>query len=121
MKIRVVLAVLALCGAVAIYLAAPPDSTRGGRHAASTAAGAQIPNPAPRGKISDKFPNILLRTHDNKPVRFYDDLVKDRTVIVNFMLSNSVTSVKFFRTHFVLCREQGCLRSLPRRVCRVAS
>ncbi len=37
------------------------------------------------------------------------------------LLSNSVTSVKFFRTHFVLCREQGCLRSLPRRVCRVAS
>ncbi len=36
-------------------------------------------------------------------------------------LSNSVTSVKFFRTHFGLCREQGCLRSLPRRVCRVAS
>lgn len=39
----------------------------------------------PRGKISDRFPNILLHTHDNKPVRFYDDLVKDKKVIVNFI------------------------------------
>ncbi|MFQ5932452.1 MAG: SCO family protein [Nitrospiraceae bacterium] len=37
------------------------------------------------GKVSDRFPNILLRTQDNKPVRFYDDLVKDETVIIDFM------------------------------------
>ncbi|MEE8556480.1 MAG: SCO family protein [Myxococcota bacterium] len=37
------------------------------------------------GKRSDGFSNILLRTHEDQPVRFYDDLVRDRTVIINFM------------------------------------
>ena len=36
-------------------------------------------------KVSSRFPNILLSTHNGKMVRFYDDLVKDRIVIVNFM------------------------------------
>ncbi len=40
---------------------------------------------APRGKISDRFPNIVLRTQLDEPVRFYDDLVKDKIVIINFM------------------------------------
>jgi protein SCO1 len=31
------------------------------------------------------FPNVLLTTHDGKKVRFYDDLVKDKIVIFNFM------------------------------------
>ena len=37
------------------------------------------------GKMSDRFPNILLNTHDNQPVRFYDDLIKNKTVIIDFM------------------------------------
>lgn len=39
-------------------------------------------------KVSSRFPNILLSTHDGKTVRFYDDLVKDRIVIVNFMYTS---------------------------------
>jgi protein SCO1/2 len=31
------------------------------------------------------FPNVPLVTHEGKPVRFYDDLVKDKTVMINFM------------------------------------
>ena len=31
------------------------------------------------------FPNLLLTTHTGKKVRFYDDLVKDKIVIFNFM------------------------------------
>jgi protein SCO1/2 len=31
------------------------------------------------------LPNIALTTHTGKQVRFYDDLVKDKKVIVNFM------------------------------------
>jgi protein SCO1/2 len=31
------------------------------------------------------FPNVALRTHQNREVRFYDDLVKDKVVILNFM------------------------------------
>jgi len=38
-----------------------------------------------RQKHSDRFPNVELFTQDEESVRFYDDLVKDRVVIVNFM------------------------------------
>ena len=31
------------------------------------------------------LPNVALVTHDGKPVRFYEDLVKDRKVVINFM------------------------------------
>jgi protein SCO1/2 len=31
------------------------------------------------------LPNVALRTHDNRAVRFYDDLVRDRIVVINFM------------------------------------
>ncbi len=37
------------------------------------------------GKVSDRIPNILLATQDDKPLRFYDDLVRNKTVIVDFM------------------------------------
>jgi protein SCO1/2 len=43
---------------------------------------------SPRGnaaRLSDRFPNVRLRTHDDRAVDFYDDLVKDRTVVINFM------------------------------------
>ncbi|TKB72864.1 MAG: SCO family protein [Nitrospira sp.] len=44
------------------------------------------------GKPSDVFPNILLRTQDDTPVRFYDDLVKGKTVLVNFIYTSCRTS-----------------------------
>jgi protein SCO1/2 len=31
------------------------------------------------------FPNVELVTHESKKVRFYDDLVKDKIVVINFM------------------------------------
>lgn len=37
------------------------------------------------GKLSDRFPNTLLYTQDNRPVRFYDDLIRNRIVIIDFM------------------------------------
>jgi len=36
---------------------------------------------APRG---DYFPNIVLRTQDNQPRRFYDDLLRGKVVLINF-------------------------------------
>jgi cytochrome oxidase Cu insertion factor (SCO1/SenC/PrrC family) len=30
------------------------------------------------------FPNLTLLTQDNKPVRFFDDLLKGKTVVINF-------------------------------------
>ena len=32
-----------------------------------------------------RFPNVPLIDHEGKVVRFYDDLVKDKTVLINFM------------------------------------
>src|SRR5215813_10354945 len=31
------------------------------------------------------FPNVVLTTHEGKKVRFYDDLIKDKIVTINFM------------------------------------
>jgi protein SCO1/2 len=31
------------------------------------------------------FPNVPLVTHEGKAVRFYDDLIKNKTVMINFM------------------------------------
>ncbi|HKS41795.1 MAG TPA: SCO family protein, partial [Blastocatellia bacterium] len=33
------------------------------------------------------FPNTTLLTQDNKPVHFFDDLLKDKVVIINFMFT----------------------------------
>ncbi|MBI4289840.1 MAG: SCO family protein [Betaproteobacteria bacterium] len=38
-------------------------------------------------KQSDQFSNIILYTQHGQPVRFYDDLVKDKTVIINLMFT----------------------------------
>jgi protein SCO1 len=34
------------------------------------------------------LPNVELTAHDGRRVRFYDDLVKDKKVIINFMYAN---------------------------------
>jgi protein SCO1/2 len=40
----------------------------------------------PREKLAERsFPNVVLTTHEGKKVRFYDDLVKDKIVLINFM------------------------------------
>ena len=38
------------------------------------------------------FTNLPLLTHDNKPVRFYDDLIKGKVVVINVMFT-SCTSI----------------------------
>lgn len=38
-------------------------------------------------KQSDRFSNVSLYTQQGESVRFYDDLVKNKTVVVNFMYS----------------------------------
>ena len=40
----------------------------------------------PRERLAERsFPNITLTTHEGKKVKFYDDLIKDKIVIINFM------------------------------------
>lgn len=40
----------------------------------------------PRERMRQKhFPNLQVVTHEGKEVRFYDNLLKDRKVVINFM------------------------------------
>lgn len=34
---------------------------------------------------ADYFPNVILTTHEGKSVRFFDDLIKDKVVAINFI------------------------------------
>lgn len=46
---------------------------------------AEDPQAAARERIRRLyFPNVTLRTQDNKKVRFYDDLIKNKIVTINF-------------------------------------
>jgi protein SCO1 len=36
------------------------------------------------GYGADYFPNVLLRNQDDKPVRFYDDIIKGKLVVIQF-------------------------------------
>jgi protein SCO1/2 len=42
---------------------------------------------APAETPKSYFPNISLLTQDGEPVRFYDDLVKGKVVLINFMFT----------------------------------
>ena len=33
----------------------------------------------------DRFPDVVLQTHDGRNVRFYEDLIKGKVVAINFM------------------------------------
>jgi protein SCO1 len=46
----------------------------------------QAQEPAPRAHTA--VPNVELVTHEGKRVRFYDDLVKGKVVLINFMFTN---------------------------------
>ena len=49
----------------------------------------QWQNIPPRELIRQRhFPNLQLITHHGKKVRFYDDLIQDRKVIINFMFTS---------------------------------
>ena len=71
-------AVLFVCGVMAAAVAgvAPPVTSAAGQ--------AQS---APSSRLARHFPNVLLRTQDNRDVRFYDDLVKGKAVLINFMFT----------------------------------
>jgi protein SCO1/2 len=66
-------------GATAVALALPAAS--------KTLAGLAnevFPQPQ-RGPRADYFPNFTLTTHENRQVKFYDDLLAGKIVMVNFM------------------------------------
>jgi len=46
---------------------------------------AKVFQPHPNSPGAAKFTNAVLRTHDNKEVRFYDDLIKGKQAVINMM------------------------------------
>jgi protein SCO1/2 len=44
--------------------------------------------PKKRGPRANYFPNFLLRTHEGKEVRFYDDLIHGKHVVINMMYAD---------------------------------
>ena len=44
----------------------------------------------PAGPRANYFPNVILRTHENRPVRFYDDLIRNKLVVINMMHAHEV-------------------------------
>jgi protein SCO1 len=38
-------------------------------------------------RVAEPFPNVTLRTQDNRQVRFYDDVVKGKVVVINFIFT----------------------------------
>ena len=38
--------------------------------------------------FADRLPNVVLKTHEGKNVRFYDDLLKDKIVLINFFYAD---------------------------------
>jgi protein SCO1/2 len=49
-------------------------------------AGTKIEDITSRDRIAQRhFPNVQLITHEGKKVRFYDDLIKDKIVVINMM------------------------------------
>lgn len=38
--------------------------------------------------LARHFPNVVLQTHEGTRVRFYDDLIKDKVVMINFMFTS---------------------------------
>ncbi len=71
-------AVLFVCGVMAAAVA-------GGAGPVTSAAGQA--QSAPSSRLARHFPNVPLRTQDNRDVRFYDDLVKGKVVLINFMFT----------------------------------
>jgi protein SCO1/2 len=46
------------------------------------------------GPNSEYFPNVLVVTHENRKALFYDDLLRSKTVLINFMSLNDELSFR---------------------------
>ena len=89
------LAVLGGCDG-AREAAAPPRATQ-------PAPAAARPGPPDRRVLirDQHLPNVVLTTQDGRAVRFYDDLVKDRVVAINFMFATCQAACPMSTEHLV--------------------
>ncbi len=71
-------ALCALAPAAYVFAGAPPPSRGDPRTTPRF-------RPTPGGFGANYFPDVTLTTHEGQRVRLYDDLLKGKTVVVNFM------------------------------------
>lgn len=81
-KVIASVAATASVAVVAVVLSANWFRAQAGEAAAAPAASPVIKAPNP---YADRFPNVVLKTHTGRNVRFYDDLIKGKIVMINFM------------------------------------
>lgn len=80
---------------------------------AASSPGAEEPKQrGARRKQSDQFSNILLTTQHGEQVRFYDDLVKDKVVMINLMYTTCTkicpgTAANLVQVHAALGERMG--------------
>jgi protein SCO1/2 len=67
---------------------------------AKSAACSVSPSPGP-----EYFTNAVFRTHENKEVRFYDDLIKGKQVVINFMYTRCEGSCPITTANLVKVQE----------------
>ncbi len=65
-----------------------------------------------RDEIARHLPNVEFRTQDNQRVRFYDDLVKGKNVLINFMYTECTgtcprTTSNLVKVHATLGERMG--------------
>ena len=106
---RLLAAATALCAASGLS-ADPAIGAEPYRSAAAPVVSADKGEAVRRGakrKQSDKFSNIVLTTQHGKKVRFYDDLVRDKVVMINLMFTTCANicpanSAQLTRVHELL-------------------
>jgi protein SCO1/2 len=83
----------------ALAMGGLPVLAGGAAYAADMFDGGDQPRFAPAGSAREALqqrhlPNVTLVTHDGRRVRFYDDLVKDRKVVLTFVSSSAAAESK---------------------------
>jgi protein SCO1 len=53
------------------------------------------------GPSAARFPNVTLTTHEGREVRFYQDLIKGKIVLINFMYATCTNSCPTFTANLV--------------------
>lgn len=71
-----------------------------------------VPAPPQGLTCRTHYPNAVLRTHDNKAVKFYDDLIRNKQVIINLMYASCTSSCplvtsKLIKVHQALKDRMG--------------
>jgi protein SCO1/2 len=79
---------LALAGSGCAATPAEPEKKSSSTLVPADYAAPRSMNPPGVARLDGFFPNIVLTTQNNESVRFYDDLLRDKVVVINFMYAS---------------------------------